>query len=91
ASAGAVTYATFLSPEQVAVDWTGVVGIPMSRLLRELLLHNQNAEMAAEARLRLQRVGVDLIRPVRTVSLDIPLPKTPELLTIAERIIADPA
>ncbi|MFD5642795.1 helix-turn-helix domain-containing protein [Streptomyces anulatus] len=91
ASAGAVTYATFLSPEQVAVDWTGVVGIPMGRLLRELLLHNQNEEMPAEARLRLQRVGVDLIRPVRTVSLDIPLPKTPELLTIAERIIADPA
>ncbi len=91
ASAGAVTYATFLSPELVAVDWTTVVGIPMSRLLRELLLHNQNEEMSAEARLRLQRVGVDLIRPVRAVSLDIPLPKTPELLTIAERIIADPA
>ncbi|MFF0507296.1 AraC family transcriptional regulator [Streptomyces fimicarius] len=91
ASAGAVTYATFLSPELVAVDWTSVVGIPMSRLLRELLLHNQNEEMSTEARLRLQRVGVDLIRPVRAVSLDIPLPKTPELLTIAERIIADPA
>ncbi|MET9095864.1 helix-turn-helix domain-containing protein [Streptomyces cyaneofuscatus] len=91
ASAGAVTYATFLSPELVTVAWSTVVGIPMSRLLRELLLHNQNEEMGTDERLRLQQVGVDLIRPVRAASLDIPLPKTPELLTIAERIIADPA
>ncbi|MFJ8846963.1 AraC family transcriptional regulator [Streptomyces cyaneofuscatus] len=91
ASAGAITYATFLSPELVTVAWSTVVGIPMSRLLRELLLHNQNEEMGTDERLRLQRVGVDLIRPVRAASLDIPLPKTPELLTIAEQIIADPA
>ncbi|MEE1739433.1 AraC family transcriptional regulator [Streptomyces sp. BE147] len=91
ASAGAVTYATFLSPDRVGVDWAAVVGIPMSRLLRELLLHNQTQEMPDAARLRLQQVGVDLIRPVQAASLDIPLPRTPELRTIAERIIADPA
>ncbi|MER6915054.1 AraC family transcriptional regulator [Streptomyces sp. NPDC000594] len=91
ASAGAVTYATYLNPGLVRTSWHTVTGIPMSRLLREILLHNQREAMPEEERLRLQQVGVDLIRPVQATSLDIPLPKTPELRSIAERIIADPA
>ncbi|MEU0691750.1 AraC family transcriptional regulator [Streptomyces uncialis] len=91
ASAGTVTYATFLNPDLTTAASTTVTGIPMSRLLREILLHNQREEMPDEARLRLQRVGVDLVRPVQAASLDIPLPKTPELRSVADRIIADPA
>ncbi|MGW1146738.1 AraC family transcriptional regulator [Streptomyces sp. NPDC002454] len=91
ASAGAVTYATYLNPELTRTFWHTVTGIPLSRLLREILLHNQREAMPDEERLRLQQVGVDLIRPVQAASLDIPLPKTPGLRTIAERIIADPA
>ncbi|MYY12361.1 helix-turn-helix domain-containing protein [Streptomyces sp. SID4919] len=91
ASAGTVTYATFLNPGLTTSVSPTVTGIPMSRLLREILLHNQREEMPDEARLRLQRVGVDLVRPVQAASLDIPLPKTPELRSVADRIIADPA
>ncbi|MFJ7417579.1 AraC family transcriptional regulator [Streptomyces uncialis] len=91
ASAGTVTYATFLNPGLTTSVSPTVTGIPMSRLLREILLHNQREEMPDEARLRLQQVGVDLVRPVQAASLDIPLPKTPELRSVADRIIADPA
>ncbi|MFD5557997.1 AraC family transcriptional regulator [Streptomyces sp. NPDC127068] len=91
ASAGAVTYATYLNPDLTRTAWHTVTGVPMSRLLREILLHNQREAMPDEERLRLQRVGVDLIKPVQAASLDIPLPKTPELRAVAERIIADPA
>jgi AraC-like DNA-binding protein len=91
ASAGAVTYATFLAPDRVTVSWRTVVGIPMSRLLREILLHNHREAMPEDARLRLQQVGVDLIKPVQAASLDIPLPTTPELRSVADRILADPA
>ncbi|MEU5403321.1 AraC family transcriptional regulator [Streptomyces sp. NPDC005963] len=91
ASADTVTYATFLKPELANITWHTVTGIPLSRLLREILLHNQRESMPDDVRLRLQQVGVDLIRPVQAASLDIPLPKTPELRSVAERIIADPA
>ncbi|MCM2393841.1 helix-turn-helix domain-containing protein [Streptomyces albipurpureus] len=91
ASAGAITYATYLNPSLIQISWPTVTGIPMSALLREILLHNQRTSMPDTERLRLQQVGVDLLKPAQAASLDIPLPKMPELRLVAERIIADPA
>lgn len=88
---GAVIFATYLTPDRIDTDWDSIVGIPMTGALREVLLHNENSAMPDLKRLRLQQVAIDLIHPVQAASLDIPLPRTPDLLSIAQQIIADPA
>lgn len=70
-----------------------VSGVFVPVAARELLLLNADAsaEMPVEVRRRLQRVVIDLVHPVPTETLDIRLPRSPELRAIAEGIIADPA
>lgn len=91
AKAGARTFATYVNPDVAGIHWSTVTGVSMSAALREVLLHNSTEVMDDDKRLRLQRTAVDLIVPVRAASLDIPMPRDPELLTITRRIIADPA
>ncbi|RLP77584.1 AraC family transcriptional regulator [Mycetocola tolaasinivorans] len=90
AKAGTRTYATYLNPDLVEITWPDVLGVSLSPALRELLLHNHFEEMPDTQRLRLQRTIVDLVTPVTAASLDIPLPTDPELVDIAQRIIARP-
>lgn len=91
AESGSVSFATCFAPERTGIGWDGIVGIALTSVLRELLLYNMNEEMPADLRLRLQRLAVDLLRPVQAASLDIRMPADARLRRIAERIVADPA
>lgn len=91
ADSGSITYASYVSADRVTTAPGSISGVPMTGALRELLLHNHTGDMSEEERLRLQQVAIDLIKPVQTAALDIPMPSSPELRSIAEAIIADPA
>lgn len=88
---GAVIFATYLTPDHIDADWASIVGIPMTGALREALLHNENNAMPDPKRPGLQQVAIDLIHPIQAASLDIPMPRTPDLLSIAQQIINEPA
>lgn len=91
ADSGAVMCATYFTPERVSVPWDGIVGITLTGVLRELLLYNMDEELPSEVRIRLQRLAVDLLRPVQAASLDIRMPVDVRLRRIATQIVADPA
>lgn len=91
ADSGSITYATYVSADRALPTPPSIVGVPLTGALRELILHNHYGEMNDDERMRLQHVVVDLIKPVQTASLDIPMPTLPALRGIAEAIIADPA
>lgn len=91
ARAGARTFATYVNPDLASVEWDGIVGISLSPALRELLLHNHYEVMAQDRRFRLQQTIVDLLVPVERASLDIPMPRSPEVVGIAQYLIAHPA
>ncbi|MEU7003185.1 AraC family transcriptional regulator [Nonomuraea sp. NPDC046570] len=91
ADSGAVMCATYFTPERVSVPWDGIVGITLTGVLRELLLYNMDEELPSDVRIRLQRLAVDLLRPVQAASLDIRMPVDVRLRRIATQIVADPA
>ncbi|UCR88895.1 helix-turn-helix domain-containing protein [Mycetocola spongiae] len=91
ADRGALSYATFIDPRRRDFPWTGVMGINVSGLLRELLLSNRRDEMPDARRRVIQDLAAELISPVVSDSLDIRLPTTASLRVLAETILADPA
>lgn len=68
-----------------------VTAVTMSEPLRVLLHHNLQADLDSEARLRLQRVILDLLRPASQASFDLNMPTSQHLRRIAQAVIADPA
>ncbi len=84
------TYLTGIEGHMTAVP-QAVMGIALSDALRILLLHNLQANLDAQARLRLQRVILDLLAPAPTTSFDLSMPSSPHLRSIADAVLADPA
>lgn len=68
-----------------------VTGIAISEPLRALLVHNIQAQLTPEARLRLQRVVLDLLLPAPQASFDLNMPTSGHLRTIASTVLTAPA
>ncbi len=68
-----------------------VTGVALGDALRVLLLHNLQTHLDGAARLRLQRVILDLLAPAPSTSFDLSMPASPHLRTIADAVLADPA
>lgn len=68
-----------------------VTGIAMIEPLRALLAHNLQGSLDADARLRLQRVILDLLVPAPQESFDLRMPRSPHLHMVATAILTDPA
>lgn len=85
--------ATYLAgiEEHMGAVPQSVTGIALSDALRVLLLHNLQANLDGAARLRLQRVILDLVAPAPTTSFDLSMPASPHLRSIADAVLADPA
>lgn len=68
-----------------------VIGVAMIEPVRVLLAHNLEGSLSAQARLRLQRVILDLLVPAPQESFDLRMPRSPHLHMVASAILADPA
>ena len=93
AEAGAEVRATYFAADasRLSAMPDRVTGVAISDPLRALLQHNLHADLDAEARLRMQRVILDLLAPAPQVSFDLSMPSSPHLRSIARTILADPA
>lgn len=70
---------------------TAVTGVALSDALRALLVHNHLATISTAARLRVQRVILDLLAPAPRTSFDLSMPASQHLRAIAEAVLTDPA
>ena len=91
AAGDTLLYATFVKRGAVTHLPRVPVMVELLPAIRELLLLNAAAELPDETRMRLQQLVVDLLHPTPEAQVDLRLPLTPRLLSIAEKVIADPS
>lgn len=84
------TYFTEGGPNTAAMPGI-VTGVAMTEPLRVLLEHNVQGVLDEDARLRLQRVILDLLVPAPRESFDLVMPRSPHLHMVGSAILADPA
>lgn len=68
-----------------------VTAVAMTEALRALLGHNLDGDVDEGARIRLQRVILDLVLPAPRETFDLVMPRSPHLLMVADAILDDPA
>ncbi|WP_053388142.1 AraC family transcriptional regulator [Leucobacter japonicus] len=94
ADAGARVRATYFvdAAANVSAMPRVITGVAMTEPLRVLLTHNLQGDLLDEAaRLRLQRVILDLLVPAPQESFALVMPTSMHLLPVARAILADPA
>lgn len=84
------TYFTEGGPNMSAMPGV-VTGVAMTEPLRVLLDHNLLGTLDEDARLRLQRVILDLLVPAPRESFELVMPRSPHLHMVANAILTDPA
>ncbi|MFF3064879.1 helix-turn-helix domain-containing protein [Oerskovia sp. NPDC057915] len=84
------TYFVDAEPNVHAMPRT-VTGVAMIEPLRVLLAHNLQRHLDDDARMRLQRVILDLLVPAPQESFDLRMPRSPHLHMVASAVLADPA
>lgn len=60
-------------------------------LFDRVMEHLLSAPLDAEERRRAEAFAVDLLRPTRSVDVDVPRPRTPALVAVADALARDPA
>ncbi|WEK60856.1 MAG: AraC family transcriptional regulator [Candidatus Microbacterium colombiense] len=68
-----------------------VTGVAMTEPLRVLLDHNLQGALDEPARVRVQRVILDLLVPAPRESFELVMPRSPHLHMVASAILADPS
>ncbi|MGP4968935.1 helix-turn-helix domain-containing protein, partial [Glutamicibacter ardleyensis] len=93
AERGAELRATYFTATDanIAAMRQEVTGVAMIEPLRVLLGHNLQGNLTEDARLRLQRVILDLLVPAPQESFDLQMPRSPHLQMVASAILSDPA
>jgi AraC-like DNA-binding protein len=71
--------------------WTAPTPVAVSPLLRELSDHLATDRPTAAARARAEAVLLDLLDPVDTAGVRVPMPADPRALAVARGIVDDPA
>lgn len=93
AGRGAQVRATYFFGGRPTIEvMPGVVtGVAMTQPLRVLLDHNLQGSLSEGARLRVQRVILDLLIPVPRSSFELVMPRSTHLHMVASAILADPS
>ncbi|HJP77820.1 MAG TPA: helix-turn-helix transcriptional regulator [Pseudonocardiaceae bacterium] len=80
-----------LEPAGCPIGWAEPTVIAVPELLRELIVHLGNPDLAGPARLRAEAVLFDLLAPMPTTVLEVPEPRDERLRPITVALRADPA
>ncbi|WP_211225475.1 helix-turn-helix domain-containing protein [Amycolatopsis nigrescens] len=79
------------TPGHCPITWSEPIGVVMTPLLRELVLHLQRTGPEAPGRRHAEVLVFDLLTPLPTNTLHVSMPTDPRVRTIAERLLANPA
>lgn len=89
---GGVTMTTlWFDPASCPIRWSGPTVLAVDPLLAGLAARLDGDDLDPAARRRSEAVLFDLLRPIATDLLDLPLPTDDRALAVAERLRADPA
>jgi AraC-like DNA-binding protein len=81
----------YLLPSRYPDRWSAPTLFAVSPLLHELLLHLADPELEAVARLRAERVVLDLLRPVTMTRIHLAMPVDPRARAVADALVSCPA
>ncbi|MEW6475962.1 MAG: helix-turn-helix transcriptional regulator [Actinomycetota bacterium] len=83
-------YSLYFEPADCPFRWEATTPLAVTPLARELIIHLDNPELAADARERAQAVLYDCLAPLSLATLQIPMPADPRARQVAESILANP-
>ncbi|MBB5873707.1 AraC-like DNA-binding protein [Allocatelliglobosispora scoriae] len=88
--AGEVSMIMF-APDRCPIAWTEPTGVPVGRLLRELVAHLGRVGADHPSRPHAEALVFDLLTPLPAHHIQVSMPTDPRVKAVAERLIADPA
>ncbi|WTW93713.1 helix-turn-helix transcriptional regulator [Streptomycetaceae bacterium NBC_01309] len=91
ATRDAVLLSLYIDPAQCAVDWTEPTPVAVDGLLAHLITYLNRGDLAEDARLRAEAVVPDLLRPLPSTPIDVPVPVDDRVREVADALLADPA
>ncbi|MDN5667584.1 helix-turn-helix domain-containing protein [Arthrobacter russicus] len=80
----------YLNPRVSAVQWKEPTVVSVPTLLREMINY-LGADLAEEPRKRAEALMPDLLQPVSTFTIELPMPSDSRAIAIAESLLANPA
>ncbi len=88
---GATLTSLWFDPSPCPITWTEPTVVPVDHLLAGLVDRLDHDHLTTEERTRAEAVLFDLIRPMSSVTLDLPLPQDDRARRVAEDLLTDPA
>jgi AraC-like DNA-binding protein len=88
---GSSFYQSHFAPDRFPLPWDQPMAVPIPPVLRELLIHLATGSMSPDARARAEQVAFELVQPVTTSPIELPMPRDDRALRVAEAVLADPA
>ncbi len=82
-------YAVLLRPDRCPITWAEPVGVLITPLIRELIVHLDGG--AGRARPDAESLLLALLEPVPSTAFQVPMPADDRIRAIAEALVADPA
>lgn len=88
---GVASRVTLFSPEAWTRGWQGTTAVKVNEAVQQLLVHLANTGMPADERLRAQRVCIDMLEPVGSGNISVPVPTDPRIRELVDSVLRDPA
>ncbi|GAB4057364.1 helix-turn-helix transcriptional regulator [Catellatospora paridis] len=79
------------APDRCPITWTEPTGVPVGRLLRELIVHLHQTGADQPSRRHAEALVFDLLTPLPAHHVHVTMPTDPRAGAVAERILANPA
>jgi AraC-like DNA-binding protein/quercetin dioxygenase-like cupin family protein len=90
AAGEAIMRAAYLRPDRAPITWPEPTPVLVTPLLAELIAYLDHASGTSVARRHAEGLLYDLVRPIATTTIDLPLPTDPRARDVAEALRANP-
>jgi AraC-like DNA-binding protein len=81
----------YVAPDRCPVRWAQPTVVAVGPLLRELVIHLADPDLAPDPKSRAEAVLFDLLRPVGVMTIELPMPADVRALRVARALLARPA
>jgi AraC-like DNA-binding protein len=90
ATTAATMRSLYLRPARCPLDWPEPRPVSVSPLLAELISHLGDERVGGPARARAEALVYDLLVPIRTAAIELPLPRDDRANQVAAALLASP-
>jgi AraC-like DNA-binding protein len=88
---GGTLTSLWFDPARCPITWAGPTVVPVDDLLAGLVDRLDHDHLGTDERARAEAVLFDLIRPISTATLDLPMPVDDRARRVADGLLTDPA